>query len=112
MLKDLSTLVSLCKRRGYIFPSSEIYGGLSACWDYGPLGIQFKRNVKQMWWEEMTNRLNIVGLDSSILMHPRVWKASGHIDSFSDPMVDCLKCRSRFRSEKNWISALNVVQGN
>ena len=100
MLKDLNTLVSLCKRRGYIFPSSEVYGGLSACWDYGPLGVQLKRNIKQIWWEEMTKRLNVVGLDSSILMHPRVWEASGHVESFSDPMVDCLKCRFRFRSEK------------
>ncbi len=100
MLKDLNPLVSLCKRRGYIFPSSEIYGGLSACWDYGPLGVQFKMNVKQLWWRAMTHRQDVVGLDSSILMHPRVWKASGHLDGFSDLLVDCKDCRFRFRLEK------------
>ena len=100
MLKNLNSLVSLCKRRGYIFPSSEIYGGLSACWDYGPLGAQFKINVKEHWWKEMTYRADVVGLDSSILMHPSVWKASGHVDGFSDPLVDCKDCRFRFRMEK------------
>ena len=100
MLKDFNFLVSLCKRRGYIFPSSEIYGGLSACWDYGPLGVQFKINVKQCWWKAMTHRQDIVGLDSSILMHSKVWKASGHVDGFSDPLVDCKVCRFRFRFEK------------
>ncbi len=100
MLKNLNPLVSLCKRRGYIFPSSEIYGGLSACWDYGPLGVQFKMNVKRCWWQEMTYRQDIVGLDSSILMQAKVWKASGHVDGFSDPLVDCKDCRFRFRLEK------------
>ena len=100
MLKNFNSLVSLCKRRGYIFPSSEIYGGLSACWDYGPLGIQFKINVRQSWWEAMTHRQDVVGLDASILMHPQVWKASGHVDGFSDPLVDCKDCRFRFRFEK------------
>ncbi len=100
MLKNLNSLVSLCKRRGYIFPSSEIYGGLSACWDYGPLGVQFKMNVRQHWWKEMIHRSDVVGLDSSILMHPSVWKASGHVDGFSDPLVDCKECRFRFRMEK------------
>ena len=100
MLKDLNPLVSLCKRRGYIFPSSEIYGGLAACWDYGPLGVQFKMNVKQLWWKAMTHRQDIVGLDSSILMHPKVWKASGHVDEFSDPLVDCRDCGFRFRLEE------------
>ena len=100
MLKDLSPLVSLCKRRGYIFPSSEIYGGLSACWDYGPLGTQFKMNVKKIWWQEMTHRLDIVGLDCSILMHPNVWQASGHVDGFSDPLQDCRNCRFRFAPSK------------
>ena len=100
MLKDLSPLVSLCKRRGYIFPSSEIYGGLGGCWDYGPLGVQFKMNVKQCWWKAMTHRPDIVGLDSSILMHPQVWKASGHVDGFSDPLIDCRDCRFRFRFEE------------
>ena len=99
-LKEMNTLVSLCKRRGFIFPSSDIYGGLSACWDYGPLGVELKLNVKQQWWREMTHRLNIVGLDSSIFMHPKVWQASGHVDSFSDPLVDCKKCRYRFRIDQ------------
>ena len=98
MLKDLNTLVSLCKRRGYIFPSSEIYGGLSACWDYGPLGAQFKRNVQSHWWNEMTRRLDVVGIDASILMHPRVWEASGHLKEFTDPLIDCKNCRFRFRA--------------
>ena len=101
MLKSLSPLVSLCKRRGYVFPGSEVYGGLSACWDYGPLGVQFKMNIKKLWWGEMTNRPDIVGLDSAILMHAGVWKASGHVDGFSDPLADCKDCRFRFRLEKD-----------
>ncbi len=98
-LKELSTLVSLCKRRGFIFQSSEIYGGLNSCWDYGPLGAQFKLNVKMSWWREMTRRADIVGLDAAILMHPTVWKASGHVDGFSDPLVDCKACKHRFRED-------------
>ena len=98
-LKDLQTLVSLCKRRGFVFQSSEVYGGLNSCWDYGPLGAQLKRNIKDLWWSEMTSRRDVVGLDASILMHPNVWKASGHIDNFSDPMVDCKECKSRFRAD-------------
>lgn len=99
-LKDLQTLVSLCKRRGFVFQSSEIYGGLNSCWDYGPLGSQYKLNVKMAWWKAMTRRSDIVGLDASILMHPQVWKSSGHVDGFSDPLVDCKKCRSRFREDQ------------
>ncbi|MFP4012713.1 MAG: glycine--tRNA ligase [Chitinispirillaceae bacterium] len=96
----MSTIVSLCKRRGFIFQSSEIYGGLNSCWDYGPLGVELKRNVKEAWWRAMvTNRRDIVGLDASILMHPRVWEASGHLSGFSDPMVDCKKCKERFRAD-------------
>jgi len=98
-LTDLQTLVSLSKRRGFVFQSSEIYGGLNSCWDYGPLGAQLKMNVKRAWWEAMTRRQDIVGLDAAILMHPTVWKASGHVDNFSDPMVDCKKCKSRFRAD-------------
>jgi len=97
---DLNSLMSLCKRRGYIFPSSEIYGGLGSCWDYGPLGTQLKRNIQQLWWQEMTYRSDVVGLDSSILMNPKVWKASGHVDGFSDPLVDCKDCKFRFRLEE------------
>ncbi len=92
----LSNLASLCKRRGVIFPSSEIYGGLSACWDYGPLGVQLKKCVQNLWWQEMTHRQDIVGLDTAILMHPRVWEASGHLKEFTDPLIDCKKCRFRF----------------
>ncbi|MGE3974864.1 MAG: glycine--tRNA ligase [Bdellovibrionales bacterium] len=99
-LKDLSTLVSLCKRRGFIFQSSEIYGGINSCWDFGPLGVELKNNLKKLWWESMTRRQDIVGLDASILMAPQVWKASGHVDGFSDPLVDCKKCRSRFRADQ------------
>ena len=98
-LSDLQTLVSLCKRRGFIFQSSEIYGGLNSCWDYGPLGVELKRNIKQIWWQAMTQRPNVVGLDASILMHPNVWKASGHVDHFSDPMVDCRDCKARWRAD-------------
>ncbi len=99
-LEDLQTLVSLCKRRGFVFQSSEIYGGLNSCWDYGPLGSQLKLNVKLKWWKSMTKRLDVVGLDASILMHPTVWKASGHIDEFTDPLVDCKSCKARFREDK------------
>lgn len=99
-LKDLSTLVSLCKRRGFVFQSSEVYGGLNSCWDYGPLGSQLKSQVKRLWWEAMTRRLDVVGLDASILMHPTVWKASGHIDGFTDPLSDCRACKHRFRADQ------------
>ena len=96
----MSTIVSLCKRRGFIFQSSEIYGGLNSCWDYGPLGVELKRNVKEAWWCSMvTSRRNIVGLDASILMHPKVWEASGHLSGFTDPLVDCKSCKTRFRAD-------------
>lgn len=98
-LEDLSTLVSLSKRRGFVFQSSEIYGGLGSCWDYGPLGSIMKMNVKRAWWNAMTRRNDIVGLDAAILMHPMVWKASGHVDGFSDPLVDCKECNTRFRAD-------------
>ncbi len=97
----MDKLVSLCKRRGYIFPSSEIYGGLSSCWDYGPLGAELKRNLRTYWWEAMTNRRDdIEGLDAAILMHPRVWETSGHVAEFNDPMVDCKTCKGRFRADR------------
>jgi glycyl-tRNA synthetase len=99
-LTDLQTLVSLCKRRGFIFQSSEIYGGLNSCWDYGPLGADFKMNVKRSWWKAMTRRPDIVGLDAAILMHPTVWKASGHVDGFTDPLCDCKSCKTRFRQDQ------------
>ena len=95
----MSDLVSLCKRRGFIFQSSEIYGGLGSCWDYGPLGIELKMNVRNSWWKAMTYRPDVEGVDASILMHPEVWKASGHVDHFTDPLVDCRSCKSRFRAD-------------
>jgi glycyl-tRNA synthetase len=96
----MQELMSLCKRRGFLFPSSEIYGGLNACWDYGPLGVEFKNNVKQAWWTAMTRqRDDIVGLDAAILMARRVWQASGHEAVFTDPMVDCTNCHHRFRAD-------------
>ena len=96
----MEKLVSLCKRRGFIFPSSEIYGGLASIYDYGPLGAELKKNIKTFWWRWMVhNHQNIVGLDSSILMAPRIWEASGHVDSFTDPLVDCKKCKQRFRAD-------------
>ena len=83
-LKSMSDLASLCKRRGFIFQSSAIYGGLGSCWDMGPLGVELKNNIKNLWWKAMTYRDDVVGVDAAILMHPTVWKASGHIDNFSD----------------------------
>ena len=98
---DMDTIVSLCKRRGFIFQSSEIYGGTGSCWDYGPLGVLLKNNVKRAWWRDNVElRPDMVGLDASILMATRVWKASGHLDHFTDPMVDCRACKRRFRSDK------------
>ncbi|MFC1875340.1 glycine--tRNA ligase [Chloroflexota bacterium] len=97
----MEKLVSLCRRRGFIFPSSEIYGGLSSCWDYGPLGVELKRNVKQAWWQAVVQkRDDMVGLDTSILMHPRVWEASGHLEGFSDPLVECKSCHLRWRVDE------------
>jgi len=97
----MEKLMSLCKRRGFIFQSSEIYGGQSACWDFGPLGVELKNNIKRLWWKSMVyENDNIVGLDSAIIMHPRVWEASGHVEGFNDPMVDCRECRRRFRADQ------------
>jgi glycyl-tRNA synthetase len=98
---SMDTLVSLCKRRGFIYQSSEIYGGLASAWDYGPMGVELKNRVQSFWWREMTQlHDNIVGLDASILMHPRVWEASGHVENFTDPLVDCKKCKQRFRADQ------------
>ena len=100
MKVDMDKLVSLCKRRGFIFQSSEIYGGLSACWDYGPLGVELKRNIKEMWWRDMVReRDDMVGLDSSVLMHRAVWSASGHEEGFSDPLMECKACHRRWRAD-------------
>ena len=101
MDKTIEKIVSLCKRRGFIFQSSEIYGGFGAVYDYGPLGIELKNNISQLWWQEMTQvHENIVGLDSGILMHPRTWEASGHVSEFHDPLVDCKQCKARYRADE------------
>ena len=96
----MEKLVSLCKRRGFIFQSSEIYGGLEATYDYGPLGVELKNNVKQIWWRDVvTSRADVVGMDAAIFMNPKVWEASGHVEEFHDPLVDCKNCRARFRAD-------------
>jgi glycyl-tRNA synthetase len=96
----MQKLVALCKRRGFVFPSSEIYGGLRSAYDYGPLGVELKRNVMNEWWRTMVHaREDVVGLDTSIIMHPRVWEASGHVAGFNDPLVDCRACKTRFRAD-------------
>jgi glycyl-tRNA synthetase len=98
---SLETIVSLSKRRGFVFPSSEIYGGINAVWDYGPLGVELKNNVKRAWWRTMVQeREDIVGLDAGILMHPKVWVTSGHVGSFSDPLVECGSCHRRYRLDE------------
>src|ERR1700694_5208066 len=118
---DMEKLVSLCKRRGFLFQSSEIYGGLNGFWDYGPLGVELKRNVKEAWWREMVtghddlspppgapNSYEMVGLDCTIIMHPQVWKCSGHYDLFHDFMVDCRETKKRYRHDQvkgRWVEA-------
>ncbi len=97
----MEKIVSLCKRRGFIFQSSEIYGGINGFWDFGPLGAELKRNVKELWWTSMTRlRDDVVGLEATIIMAPQIWKASGHVDTFSDPMCDCLLTKKRFRADQ------------
>jgi glycyl-tRNA synthetase len=97
----MDALASLCKRRGFIFQTSEIYGGINGFWDYGPLGVEMKRNIKDCWWKSMTQlREDVVGLDSSIIMHPRVWEASGHVGNFKDPMCDCRETKGRYRADQ------------
>ena len=95
----LDTVISLAKRRGFVFQSSEIYGGLNGCWDYGPLGVELLRNIKDAWWRDMTYRDELVGLDASILMHPRTWEASGHVQQFTDPMIDNKTSKARHRAD-------------
>src|SRR5881394_1300784 len=97
----MEKIVSLCKRRGFIFQSSEIYGGLNGLWDYGPLGVELKRNLKNYWWRVTVHELdNVVGMDGSILTAPAVLKASGHVEGFSDPMIDCRSCKARLRADQ------------
>ena len=99
--KTMDTIVNLCKARGFIFPGSEIYGGLSNSWDYGPLGVEFKNNVKKAWWKKFVQESPTnVGVDAAILMNPQVWVATGHVGGFSDPLMDCKDCKTRHRADK------------
>ena len=107
-----SKILATCKARGFLFPSSEVYGGLNSCWDYGPLGVQLKNNLKKQWWENMTKRANVTGLDSSIFMHPKVWEASGHLEGFTDPLSDCKDCKHRFRREEGMNKCPNCGSTN
>lgn len=96
----IDTIVSLSKRRGFVFPCSEIYGGQKAAWDYGPLGVELKENLKRQWWRYMvTSREDVVGLDSSVILAPEVWVASGHVATFTDPLTECTSCHKRFRAD-------------
>ncbi len=100
-MPDMDTLVSLCKRRGFVFQSSEIYGGIGGFWDYGPLGVELKNNIKRAWWKAMVqDRGDIVGIDAAVIMNPQVWVASGHVETFSDPLVECKNCHHRFRADQ------------
>lgn len=97
----MDKIVSLCKRRGFIFPGSEIYGGMANSWDYGPLGVELKNNIKQVWWKKFVHqRTDMVGIDAALIMNPKVWEASGHLKNFTDPLVECKKCHERFRADK------------
>ena len=97
----MEKIVALCKRRGIIFPGSEIYGGLAGTWDYGPAGALMKKNLKDLWWKEMVQlREDVVGIDAAIFMNPRAWEASGHTEGFTDPLVECKVCHQRFREDK------------
>lgn len=117
----MEKIVALCKRRGFIFQSSEIYGGINGFWDYGPLGVELKRNLKEAWWEDVVRRpafdykhnlIDIVGVDSSIIMNPKVWVASGHVGGFSDPMVDCRETKNRYRADHLLCAELRGVKAN
>jgi glycyl-tRNA synthetase len=123
-MASMEKIVSLCKRRGFVFPSSEIYGGLNGAWDYGPLGVELKRNVKEAWWQDMIAGhdelvappgapapFDMVGLDSALLMNPRVWEASGHVGGFNDPMVDCRETKVRYRADQLVVFALAFAGG-
>jgi glycyl-tRNA synthetase len=118
---DMEKLVALCKRRGFIFQSSEIYGGINGFWDYGPLGVELKRNIKEVWWQDMVRNpppgpdgqeISMVGVDCSTIMNPKVWEASGHVGGFADLMVDCKKCRRRYRADKVFVAGLHNANGD
>ena len=97
----VEAVVNLCKRRGFVYPSSEIYGGTRSAWDYGPLGVALKENIRTQWWNAMVkSREDVVGLDSSIILAPQVWQASGHVDAFVDPLTECKKCHKRYRADQ------------
>src|SRR5438034_3684446 len=115
---DMDKLVALCKRRGFIFQSSEIYGGINGFWDYGPLGVELKKNIKDAWWHDMVRNpppgpngqeIDMVGVDCAIIMNPKVWEASGHVGGFADLMVDCKKCRKRFRADKVYFAGMHQI---
>ncbi|HCR37119.1 MAG TPA: glycine--tRNA ligase, partial [Opitutae bacterium] len=108
---QMDTIVALCKRRGFIFPSSEIYGGINGFFDYGPLGVELRKNIKDAWWRDMVHRRDdVVGLDASIIMNPETWKSSGHIEGFTDPMVDCKESKLRYRADHLYYAPV-VVDG-
>ena len=108
---SMETLVALCKRRGFIFPSSEIYGGINGFFDYGPLGAELKKNIRDCWWDDMVRRRDdIVGIETSIIMHPKVWEASGHVAGFTDPLVDCKASKQRYRADQLFFAPV-VVDG-
>lgn len=116
----MEKLVALCKRRGFIFQSSEIYGGINGFWDYGPLGVELKRNLREAWWQDVVRKptvgydgrlVEIVGMDSSLIMNPKVWVASGHVAGFSDPMVDCRESKNRYRADHLMCGELVVNKG-
>ena len=105
----MEKIVSLCKRRGFVFPGSEIYGGLANSWDYGPVGVELKNNIKQLWWDRFVHRRDdMVGIDAALIMNPKVWKASGHLSTFSDPLVECGNCHARFRLDQ----IFSIEEGN
>src|ERR1700755_3562518 len=117
-VNDMEKLVSLCRRRGFIFQSSEIYGGINGFWDYGPLGVELKKNIKDAWWQDMVRNpppgpdgqeISMVGLDCSIIMNPKVWEASGHVGGFSDPMVDCKVCKKRYRADNLKVVRITIL---
>ena len=107
----MEAIVSLAKRRGFVFPSSEIYGGLNGFFDYGPLGVELKKNIRDCWWDDMVRRRDdVVGIETSIIMHPKVWEASGHVGGFTDPLVDCKTSKQRYRADQLFFAPV-IVDG-
>src|SRR5581483_1059772 len=109
---EMDKIVSLCKRRGFVYPAAEIYGGFANSWDYGPLGVELRRNIRQAWWTAMVQeRVDIVGIEATIITNPSVWRASGHLAGFTDPMADCRNCKARFRADNlpDWDEATNAL---